>query len=195
MSAATASWRIVWRKGFSPLLPLRGLVALRKALIDDDPRLLQGATTSPPPLRCTEDWPVEAADVIAFCAWMNGDDTVGVAEEFFARACFEVDQRLGDPAGCRWFLNWFDETPRDEMRRLLLPEVELAILQKSEYRHQDDIANDLIAGVIAAPGDMASLAVLADRLEEIGDGRHADVRAGLLGALVDEPKALSEEGK
>jgi hypothetical protein len=24
----------------------------------------------------------------------------------------------------RWILNWFDETPRDQMRRDLLPEVE-----------------------------------------------------------------------
>jgi hypothetical protein len=37
--------------------------------------------------------------------------------------CFETDQRLGESAGCRWFLNAFDETPRDEMRRLLLAEV------------------------------------------------------------------------
>jgi len=48
---------------------------------------------------------------------------VAEVEEFFARACFEADQRLGEPAGCRWFLNWFDETPRDEMRRLLFAEV------------------------------------------------------------------------
>ncbi len=41
--------------------------------------------------------------------------------------CFEIDQRLGEPAGCRWFLNWFDETPRDAMRQDLLGEVNLAL--------------------------------------------------------------------
>jgi hypothetical protein len=41
-----------------------------------------------------------------------------------------VDQRLGEPAACRWFLNWFDETPRDEMRRLLLPEVQQLLAER-----------------------------------------------------------------
>jgi hypothetical protein len=48
----------------------------------------------------------------------------------FARASFEADQRLGELAGCRWFLNWFDETPRAEMRRLLLAEVNRALAQR-----------------------------------------------------------------
>ena len=53
--------------------------------------------------------------------------TVGQVEEFFAKACYQADQRLGEPAACRWFLNWFDNTPRAEMRRELLAEVELAL--------------------------------------------------------------------
>jgi hypothetical protein len=48
-------------------------------------------------------------------------------EESFARACFEADQRLGEPAACRWFLDWFDDTPRHTMREQLLPEVILAL--------------------------------------------------------------------
>jgi hypothetical protein len=27
-----------------------------------------------------------------------------------------VDQELGEPAAVRYLLNWFDDTPRDEMR-------------------------------------------------------------------------------
>ena len=53
--------------------------------------------------------------------------TIAETEEFFGRACYEIDQRFNQPAECRWFLNWYDETPRDEMRRELLPEIELAI--------------------------------------------------------------------
>ena len=34
-----------------------------------------------------------------------------------------LSERLGEPAACRWFLNWFDDTPRDQMRRELLAEV------------------------------------------------------------------------
>jgi len=118
------SWRKVWREGMAPQLSVAALSALQRALQNDDPRLLQGATTSPPPLECVRDWPVEAACVLGYCGWQGeGLETVAEVEEFFARACFEADQRLGEPAACRWFLNWFDDTPRDEVRRELLAEV------------------------------------------------------------------------
>ena len=121
------SWRKVFRQGLAPLLTDDNLRALLRALETDDPRLLQGATTSPPPLQCVQDWPCEAACPIGFCGLSDGLLTVGEAEEFFAKICFEIDQKLGEPAGCRWFLNWVDDTPRDEMRRLLGEEVRLAL--------------------------------------------------------------------
>jgi hypothetical protein len=125
------SWRKVWREGVAPLLTTEGLQALARALASDDPRLLQGATTSPPPLQCVQDWPVEAACGIGFCGWQGeGLETVAEVEEFFARVCFEVDLALSEPAGCRWFLNWFDETPRDEMRCQLLAEVNRELAQR-----------------------------------------------------------------
>lgn len=125
------SWRKVWREGMVPLLSTTSLEALCGALVNDDVRLLQGATTTPPPLQCVQDWPVEAACAIGYCGWQGeGLETVAEVEEFFARMCFEVDQRLGEPAACRWFLNWFDDTPRAEMRQLLLDEVNLALAQR-----------------------------------------------------------------
>jgi hypothetical protein len=142
------SWRLIWRDGFVPILPTAGLVALAEALRTDDPRLSQGSTTTPPPLMCVQDWPVEAACALGLCgvAELGGfadreptgrqtnptAATVGAVEEFFARCCFEADQRLGDPGGCRWFLNWFDDTPRDEMRRELLAEVESALAGRAD---------------------------------------------------------------
>jgi len=126
------SWRMVWREGFIPALPTAGLEALRDALREDDPRLAQGATTTPPPLMSVQDWPVEAACALGLCGWLGaGLVSVGEVEEFFAKVCFEADQRLGEPAGCRWFLNWFDDTPRTEMRRLLLAEVERALANRA----------------------------------------------------------------
>ncbi len=125
------SWRLVWRDGFVPVISTPGLEALRTALQDDDPRLTQGSTTTPPPLMSVQDWPVEAACALGFCGWQgDGLETVGQVEEYFARVCFEADQRLGEPAASRWFLNWFDDTPRDEMRRELLAEVELALAER-----------------------------------------------------------------
>ena len=126
------SWRKVWREGLEPLLSPSSLEALRRGLVHDDPRLLQGATTTPPPLQCVQDWPVEAACALGYCGWEgDGLETVAEVEEYFARMCFEIDQRLGEPAACRWFLNWYDETPRDEMRRLLLAEVNRALARRA----------------------------------------------------------------
>src|SRR6185312_2440754 len=125
------SWRKVWREGVAPLLSTPALEALQRALQSDDARLVQGATTTPPPLQCVQDWPVEAACALGYCGWQGeGLESVAEVEEYFARLCFEVDQRLGEPAACRWFLNWFDETPRDEMRSLLLAEVHRTLAQR-----------------------------------------------------------------
>jgi hypothetical protein len=125
------SWRLVWRNGFVPVLSTPGLEALKKALETDDPRIVQGATTTPPPLMVVQDWPVEAACALGFCGWQGDNlETVGAVENHFARCCFEADQRLGEPAACRWFLNWFDDTPRDDMRRDLLMEVNLALTER-----------------------------------------------------------------
>jgi hypothetical protein len=52
-------------------------------------------------------------------------------EEYFARLCQAADAALGEPAAVRWFLNWFDEEPRNLMRVQLLVEVQ----QSLEERH------------------------------------------------------------
>ena len=127
------SWREAWRNGFAVVLPLDGLLSLRDALRDDDARLLQGATTKPPPLMCVQDWPCEGGDAISWTRYCgDASVTVGDVEEHFAKMCFDVDQKIGEPAACRWFLNWFDDTPRAEMRRELVAEVELAIQARSQ---------------------------------------------------------------
>lgn len=128
------SWKIVWREGFVPGLSTLALEALRDALAEDDPRVVQGSTTTPPPLMAVADWPVEAACPIGFCGVVclgGWGAKVGSVEEFFARACFEADQRLGEPAACRWLLNWVDDTPRDQMRGELLAEVEKALADRA----------------------------------------------------------------
>ncbi len=126
------SWRKTWREGFAPQISTEGLQSLQTALETDDPRLLQGMTTTPPPLHCVSDWPVEAACGVTYPGVMEMGGFAGSpvpcrvaeAEEWFARLCRTADEILGEPAACRWFLNWFDETPREEMRRLLLAEVQ-----------------------------------------------------------------------
>src|SRR5215831_15531387 len=105
----------------APLISTRALLALKRALTQDDPALIQGATTDPPPLPAIQDWPVEAACAVAFCCWQGeGLVTIDQVEEYFVQVCFGADKAQGEPAGCRWFLNWFDETPREQRRRELL---------------------------------------------------------------------------
>jgi hypothetical protein len=130
-----APWQRTWREGVVPLLDLYHFEALEKGLAANDSALIQGATTMPPPLQACADWPVEAACAWSYMGW-KGDSlkTVEDVESFFANFCAAVDKQLGEPAVCRHFLVWFDETPRDDMIALLLSEVRLAIAQKREVR-------------------------------------------------------------
>lgn len=144
-------WRKVWRDGIVPHLTTKGLVALERGLNENDARLIQGATTSPPPsFHCVKDRPVEACCVIGYCTWQgDGMQTAGEVEESFASICFEADQELGKPAECRYFLNWYDEVSRGEMLRELLAEVKMELA----FRREDvDQANlDDIRSVIGLP--------------------------------------------
>lgn len=126
------SWKIVLRDGFFKVLSDGHLDALRRTLLADDPRWTQGATTLPPPLTCMQDFPVEAADAIGICGWIgDGLGTVGEVEEFFAKKCYEMDQVLGEPAACRWLLNWHDDSPRELVRTELLAEIELELSRRA----------------------------------------------------------------
>jgi len=124
-SSIMESWRMAWREGFAPVLSTKGLESLWHALRNDDARLTQGSTTTPPPMLSMAACPCDGADAIGWCGWRGEQlETVGEVEEFFSRICYEADLRLGEPAASRWFLNWFDDTPRDELRRELLGEIE-----------------------------------------------------------------------
>jgi hypothetical protein len=137
-------WQRVWRDGIAPLLSREQLHALARALESDDPRLIQGATTIPPPLQCVQDWPCEGACPLGFCAALEHGGflkradglpikppheyaTVSEVENGFSILCWKCDERLGEPAAVRFFISWYDETPRDEMRPALLAEVNLAL--------------------------------------------------------------------
>lgn len=132
------TWRKIWRYGAAPLLSDAGLTALATAIESDDPRLLQGATAAPPPLPCVQDWPVEAACLIGLCGWLgDGLKTVAEVEQYFTKMCFDIDHLIGEPAGIRWLLNWFDETPRAEMLRELGGEV---WREQDQRRHRGLVA-------------------------------------------------------
>lgn len=132
------SWQKAFRLGFAPYISTPALEALLSALENDYPSLIQGATCIPPPLQCVQDWPVEGGCGISYCAAIEAGGLliamVSEVEETFARWCFEANSALGEPAGCRHFLNWFDETPREEMLQKLTEEVQYILTQREEAR-------------------------------------------------------------
>jgi len=118
-------WRRVWRVGLAPYLSATALEALRLGLCNDDPRLVQGAICSPPSLQVLSGQCVESACALGYCGWQGaGLATVGAVEDYFQQVCDGADERMAERAVCRFFLNWYDDTPRDAMRQLLLAEVE-----------------------------------------------------------------------
>lgn len=146
-------WRRVWRDGFAPVLSESALAALAKGLTDDDPRLAQGLTTTPPPLMSVQDWPVEAACPIGYCGWKGHDlETVGQVEEFFAKACFEMNTRLGETDASRVLIHWLDNEPRERMRATLLHEVNLELSKRAA--EEVDSAHLRVCGV-RKPGGLS----------------------------------------
>lgn len=117
-------WRSVWRVGIAPTLSDAALAALGKGLEEDSKFILQGATTSPPPLAAVADWPCEAACPLGYAGWKgDGVETVGAVESFLERVCVESDRLTGDRGSARHLLNWVDDTPRAVVRRELGAEI------------------------------------------------------------------------
>ena len=130
------TWVKVWRDGIVPELSTKGLLGLAAALQRDDARIITGATTSPPPLQCVSGRPVQGYCPLCY-ALLDGEQpgtvSVGELEERFAAACWNADQRLGEPGVCRHLLNAIDDWTRPELIRRLLPEVNRGLERRAVY--------------------------------------------------------------
>lgn len=170
-----ASWQVMFRKGFMPQWSTETLQSVRALLLADDVRIIQGKTTLPPPLLCHQDWPVEACDVIAYCSTPDAfDATVGECEEGFARACFSADNTVGEPAACKWFLDWFDLHPRPQVFAELLAEIDAELRRRQPPQSEDDVFRPEEKATLLSlwnrPDDWwAYLYLLTDRFREDGD--------------------------
>jgi hypothetical protein len=96
-----------------------------RALATDDPALIQGQASIPPPLECVSGWQMETADLIGWVGWRSrGLKTVGEVVEFAWQTCLAIDARLGEPGAVKHLLRWYDQTARAEMRAALQTEVD-----------------------------------------------------------------------
>lgn len=131
------AWRKVLTDGLLPLLSDAEFAALADGLERNDVDLIHGRTTDPPPLVEFVDRPCYGACLFSYGPWKaRGLVTVGDVEQAFARLCFEVDLRLGEPCASRHLLNpwdgeslWHDqpqESVMKAMRPVVLAEVRAA---------------------------------------------------------------------
>ncbi len=136
------TWAAIWRKA-ARHLSRAGLERLREALLADDARLIQGRTCDLDPQTPLYDvlhgWcgrrghPVVNACPLGYCGWQgDGLETVGEVEDFFAEVAVRTGAEAGDDFAIRLFTGWWDETPREESRRLLLEEVERSLAERCE---------------------------------------------------------------
>lgn len=139
------------REDGQPFLSTAGLHKLAHALVEDDFRLIQGTTTFPLPLACTQDWPVERSCPWAFVLWQGEKEapTIGPLVDRWTQLCCEVDAACAEPGAVRHFLVFWDERPREEVRLALLAEVQQE-LRRREGLPQDHGADALQALALAA---------------------------------------------
>ena len=128
----SSAWQHAFRVGIAPHLGTAGLMALRDALERDDPRLIQGKTLEPAIEDRGGDWAPEGACAVAFACWhdLEGEPTAEEVEQRFAEVVTAANEEMGEPLGCSWFVSWFDEVPRSEMRQELLAEVEAVLTER-----------------------------------------------------------------
>lgn len=125
-------WRKVWQQGLAPQISTKGLIALMEALERDFPTLIQHSTTMPPPSEIFAGDPCEGACPIGYTGWQSQENchTVAEVEAYFVRVCLACDDVFNELAAVRYWLNFWDETPREVARAALLPEVRDELLRR-----------------------------------------------------------------
>lgn len=138
---SVTSWRHAFRVGFAPQFSVDQLRDLRAALVRDDPKLIQGKTVIPRLCDEVGDAKPVGACGISYIGWHSGEglSSILAVEDWFGEVCHKADQLLKEPAACRYFLNFFDDTPRDEMRPLLIAEIDRELEQRVAPKDPTDL--------------------------------------------------------
>jgi len=119
----TAIFRVV-----AQAVPIDGLRALRKALAEDSPRVIQGETVKPLPTLANAEEDCARACVLGFAVW-KGFRLLSVAyvARWFGHICRTIDAaRPGDAAR---LVHWVDFTPRERMRAELVAVLDVVLAE------------------------------------------------------------------
>jgi hypothetical protein len=128
------TWDDVFRRGVASAMTTAELEALADGLRVDDPALVQGATYVPDPYGIGRARPCACIGgcAIGYAAWKSGRAWTHEVSGRFDEVALACNRLLGGEvaASVRFFTAFFDERPRDEVRRELLPVVEDIIKER-----------------------------------------------------------------
>ena len=115
------TWQEAFLRGVAPQFSARSLTAMLAALERDDRALIQNATVRPSPLSgLSQDVPCNHTCAIGYLAQTEYNlATNSQVLDAFGLALYQADVYLGEVSAVRFFLNWYDDTPRDQMRAAL----------------------------------------------------------------------------
>lgn len=129
-ATAPLQWQAVLRAALAEA-PDAGLVALRRALAQDSPTVIQGETCRPGWDRPEAE--VECACPLAYLAWKGkGVRRVGELEQHWARMSWELNQRFRDRHWCAVavLFAFLDDSPRHAVLAALLAEVDAELHER-----------------------------------------------------------------
>jgi hypothetical protein len=139
LPTTAAAWRDSWRQAVAPRLPEAGLVELADALRRDDSRLVQANGRDPDLCDGGPGGAILRADAIGYALWQgHGLTTTAGMNRRVERLVFGTDPEGRCHLSAWPFLEWYDATPRGEMRRELLAEVEREISRRRTQVTQAD---------------------------------------------------------
>lgn len=132
MTPEPNSWQWAWQALAAQQTDAE-LTSLAEALERNDSRLLQGATCEPAPMEWYFGDEVERACGVCWGLWqVRKCYRVGELDNAFRATLFAADQLLAEPAATRFFVNWFDETPRSIVFPALALEVRAELARRAE---------------------------------------------------------------
>jgi hypothetical protein len=114
------------------LLSSAELRAILRGLRANAPEWFQGGTTWPPLVAGGEEQQADCVCALGMAAWEGRRlRAVGAIARFVEQLCRHADERLGEPGAINAFLNWHDEAPRAEVRRVLLRELRRELTRRA----------------------------------------------------------------